>query len=495
MNIPLESPVKIQIHCPQCRGDIAFLEEAHVIRCEFCGSLLLVAGREGVLRYVFPAQIQDVTTAQGRALEHLKSLGRRSLRPLDAFLFYVPFWRMQGSAYRWVFGLKPMKVMVNAGVPPPMERIKVLLTRLLDHTIPGYQGMEMGLSNLGVRSQALVLQVFDREHLEKRESFLPLEVPMEQVQTEAELFSNTFFEAEELVTEVTLQSFVSRSYSVVYFPIWHLEFQHAAGSEALLLDAVGKSVLRVAPDRSNILSKLKAGESRKSFNFHDLRFLPFRCPNCGWTFPFRPLSVLHFCATCRRLWGEKNGEWAEFPYRTTLSPQTEGGKAMLWIPFWRCRAVVASGEDRLETMADLYRIAPPPRVVDLEKENKRLIFFFIPAIKFRNPQLIHTLASRLTFLQPEFSTGPFPDGSHPSTAGGSFPGTDAREMGPVILGSLIPQANRKARTWLKGCQVQLGEPELLYLPFAQKHLFLREPSTGLSFQRNALPEALVFNGA
>ena len=495
MDIPLESPVKIQIHCPQCRGDIAFLEEVHVIRCEFCGSLLFVVGREGVLRYVFPAQIQDVKTANDRALEHLQGMGRRSLRPLEAFLFYAPFWRMQGSVYRWVFALKPMKVEVNAGVPPPMERIKVFLTRLLDHTIPGYKGIEMGLANLGVRSQVLVLHVFDREHLEKRESFLHLEIPLEQVQAEAELFSQRFFEAEELVTEVTLQSFVSKIYAVVYFPIWYLEFQHTSGKEALLLDAVSKNVLNVAPDGPNISSKLKAGESRKSFAFHDLRFLPFRCPNCGWTFPFRPFNILHFCDTCRRLWGEKNGEWAEFPYRTTLSGHTESAGPLLWIPFWRSQAILTSGKERLETMADLYRLAPPLRVVDSNKENKRPIFFFIPAIKFRNPQLVHTLASRLTFLQPEFSTGPFEDGSHPSVVGGSLAAADAREMGTVILGSMMPQANRKARTWLKECQVHLSEPQLLYLPFAKKDLFLRELSTGLSFQHNALLEDPVFNGA
>lgn len=494
MDIPLASPVKIQIHCPQCRGDIAFLEEAHVIRCEFCGSLLLVAGREGVLRYVFPAQIQDFKAAQALAIEHLKILGRRSLRPLEAFLFHAPFWRMQGSVYRWVFGLKPMKVELNAGAPPPLERIKILLTRLLDHTIPGTIDLDLGLSNVGVRSQAFVLRVFDHEYLEKEKLFLPLETTLEQAQGEAERFSSLFFEAQDLVTEFTLNGFVGRSFSVVYFPIWYVACQHEGGSEVLLLDAVGKKVLKVIPDGAGILHKLEGEKSRQPFAFRELRFLPFRCPNCGWTFPFRPFSVYHFCDTCRRLWGEKGGEWAEFPYQTTLSAQTESAGQLLWIPFWRCQTTVASGGERLETMADLYRLAPPPRVINLEKERKRPIFFFIPAIKFRNSQLIHTLASRLTFLQPEFSTGSFQDGSHPSTVGGSLAGTDAREMGAVILGSMIPQANRKARTWLKGCQMQLQEPQLLYLPFAQMDLFLKELSTGLSFQRNALLEDPTPNG-
>lgn len=171
---------------------------------------------------------------------------------------------------------------------------------------------------------------------------------------------------------------MGRSFSVVYFPIWYVACHHEGGNEILLLDAVGKKVLKVIPDGSGILHKLKAEKSRQPFVFRELRFLPFRCPNCGWTFPFRPFCVLHFCDTCRRLWGEKGGEWAEFPYQTTFSAQTESAEQLLWVPFWRCQAIVASGGERLETMADLYRLAPPPRVINLEKELKRPIFFSFP---------------------------------------------------------------------------------------------------------------------
>ena len=75
MGIPSESQVKILIHCPQCGGNIAFLEETHVIRCEFCGSSLLVGGREGVLRYVLSPPTPDLKKAQFLALEHMLSLG------------------------------------------------------------------------------------------------------------------------------------------------------------------------------------------------------------------------------------------------------------------------------------------------------------------------------------------------------------------------------------------------------------------------------------
>jgi hypothetical protein len=485
-----ESHVRISIHCPQCGGIIEFLEEAHVIRCEFCGSSLRVAGREGVLRYVASAQIQTPQEALARAL-HALDTGRIVPRISEDFLFYAPFWRMRGSVYRWVFGLKPMKVENKAWAQPPMERFKVLLTRVLDHTLPGFTGPDLGLSTLGLRAQSFHLRPFEREDLEKRESFLPLEVSLEQIQAEAEHSANLFFEAEEMITEVILHRLVGRSFSVIYYPLWYLVFQIGSESRSLLVDAVGGKIVRSMPSQSPILDKLRGTGSRKSFEFSEIRFLPFRCPNCGWSFPFRPLSGLHFCASCRRLFRDRDGEWAEIGYAVVtppgnLSPQKFD--ELLWVPFWRCRTVLESKGERVDTMASLYQLAPPLKRTDQASEARRPIYFYVPAARFRSPQIFQTLASRLTYIQPEISPASFPEGSHPVTAGGSLPADEAQEMGPVILGALIPQASRKARAWLQGCRIELEDPQILYFPFARADILWKELSTGVAFQRNAFQE-------
>ena len=489
MTKPAESQVKILIHCPQCGGNIAFLEETHVIRCEFCGSSLLVGGREGVLRYVLSPQISDPQKAQLRAMEYMLKMGKHSPRAGETFLFYAPFWRFQGIVYRWVFGLKPIKVEIEAGVPPPMDRLKVLLTRLMDHTIPGLTGLEIGLSSLGVRPQALQLEPFSREHVEQRESFLPLEVPLETAQEEAGRFADLFFQSEELIPEVILQRVVGIHFSIIYFPLWYVECRDEKSQEVVLIDAVGRSAVQAVRDGSQILSRLKGNESRKSFEFSQLRFLPFRCPNCGWEFPFRPLSILHFCPTCRHLFREKNGDWVGVEYGVSTVPGRKS-ENLLWVPFWQCKTVLESSGERLENMAALYRLAPPPRVVNTEKENRRPIYFYIPAVKFRDPHTIHNLGSRLTFVQPEVKVGSFPDGSHPLAAGGSLSDKDVQEMGTVILGSMIPQGNRKARAWIKNCRVELQDPQILYFPFSRVDLFWKEITSGISFQHNALSEDL-----
>jgi DNA-directed RNA polymerase subunit RPC12/RpoP len=490
MDIPADSKVHILIRCPQCGGTLDFLEEAQVIHCNFCGSNLLVAGREGVLRYVLPPRILEAKKAQTLAVDYLQRTGKRSIQTRETFLFYAPFWRIQGIVYRWVFGLKPLKMETEAGVPPPMERFKVLLVRVMDHTIPGYSGLEIGLPSLGVRPQVLRLQPFAKEDVENRQSFLPLEVSLESVQKETERYAEFFFQAENLISEVTLQRMVGVRYSVIYFPLWCVEGLYEGGRQVLILDAVGESPVQGIPDGSMILDKLRGNETRKSFEFSELRFLPFRCPNCGWAFPFYPLSILHFCPTCRHLFRETGGEWTESSYAVVPAPDNRKRENWLWVPFWRFRTILESGEERLENMAELYRLAPPPRVVDPRKEAGRPIFFYLPAVRFRNPQLIHTLGSRLTFFQPELDPGAFEDGSHPLVAGGSLSDKDAQEMGLMILGSLIPQGNRKARVWIRNCRTDLQSPQVIYFPFARKDLFWKEAITGISFQHNALSEDL-----
>ncbi len=484
-----ESQVKIQIHCPQCGGEIDFLDEAQAFRCAFCGSTLLITGRKGVLRYVLRPQIPDRQAAQVRAAEQMRQNGKLPPRRMDAFFFYAPYWRVQATVYRWIFGAKPMKGEVEAGVPR-MDRLKVFLYRILDQTIPGYADLELGLANLGIRTQAAPLRPFGQEHLEMRGSFLPLEVSLDRAEAEAERFAQVFFEEEEVVPEVTLHTVLGRRFSVIYFPIWCVEYEHAAGRDCLLLDGMGGNIIRTLPGPAAILNKLKGGESRKSFDFSAIRFLPFRCPNCGWDFPFYPLSRFHFCPNCRRLYGEDRGEWAESAYSALSLPENRMSGDLLWVPFWRCRTLLESAGERIENMAGLYRLAPPMRVVDARKESRRPVYFYVPAGRFRDPKTAHNLASRLTYAQPDLKTGAFPDGCHPVTGGGSLSAAEAQEMGPVILGALMPQNNRPARAWLKGCRVELRDPQIIYLPFTRADLFWKEITTGISFQRNALSEDL-----
>ena len=358
MLLSQESQAQILINCPQCGGDLGFLEDSREIRCEFCGTSLLVAGREGVLRYALPLLLRNPAEAQAVAREYLLSLGNSSAEPGETFLFYAPFWRLQGQVYRWVFGSKPMKVETEEGVPPPLEKMKTLLTRIMDHTLPGFENLDLGLGSLGIRSQALQLRPFQAGQEGCPEPLLPLGIPLTQAQKEADRLADIFFEAEDLQAEVNLQSFVGKVFSVVYFPVWFVECRLSSGGMTVLVDGLGRKPLRSLPDGSGISAKLKKDETGAGEEFGRLRFIPLKCPNCGWDFSFQPSTSLPFCMSCRRLWRIEETRLVETDYQTVSVPSGRERVDPVWIPFWRCHALLESGGIRLTTMADLYRLAP-----------------------------------------------------------------------------------------------------------------------------------------
>jgi hypothetical protein len=99
----------------------------------------------------------------------------------------------------------------------------------------------------------------------------------------------------------------------------------------------------------------------------------------------------------------------------------------------------------------------------------------------------------LSFLQPDLQPEAFADGSSPAAAGGSLSAKDAADLGAVILGSMVPQSNRKARSWLKNCKIKLQDPRIHYFPFSRADLFWKELNTGIAFQHNAFPGDLPPN--
>ena len=479
----------IHINCPQCGADIDFLEEIHVIKCEYCGSVLLVAGRSDVLRYVIPPRIEKEEILLEKIRSVQADLGRIESLIETVTLFYAPYWRFQGVSYQWMFGTKTVRDRTDdwTGVTY-QEDVKELSSRVLDHTFCGFDGPDIGLSNLGVRSQAMYLEPFNKAHLLNRHAFLPLDLPLDSVKAEAKRASKAFFREVDITPQAILSCFIRSRFSVIYFPIVCVQCKNGDAVEWFLLDGLTGNLLKQTEDASVIRTKLESDKSRKSFKFGEIRFLPFKCPNCGWEFPYRPLSILHFCPVCLHLYREKKGEWIETPYYAAPAPDNHNSDPLLWVPFWRFRAAMTSPVSSIKSMADLYELAPPIRVIDKEAEAKRPIYFYMPAIRFRNPKAAHTLGSRLTFRQPAFTKDLFPEGYRPLTPGGNLTVADAHELGPIILGEMIPPKSRKSRKWMTNCEVKLQKPSIIYFPFIKHRLIWRDPVNGVSFQSNALAE-------
>ena len=152
---------------------------------------------------------------------------------------------------------------------------------------------------------------------------------------------------------------------------------------------------------------------------------------------------------------------------------------MAYLPFWRIKAHVEGL--KVQTMADLARLANLPVVVREEWESTSL-FFWVPAFKVHAPLFLR-LARLLTLQQP----GDFADHEEPLDAPqpASLPVDDACHSITVIIASLIAV---KKRTWplLESVTTRPLHADLVYIPFQEQEGDYFNPSLKVSVPKNSL---------
>src|SRR5207253_9563737 len=97
------------ITCPSCGGELDLMEGVKSFNCKFCGTLLITKGVDGVIKYYVPncfqrnVAIQNAFNWLGHGLSKARGLKAGSKLD-DAFLVYIPYWRVRADVIGWVFG-------------------------------------------------------------------------------------------------------------------------------------------------------------------------------------------------------------------------------------------------------------------------------------------------------------------------------------------------------------------------------------------------------
>jgi len=459
--------------CPQCGAYISFEEESTVLYCQYCGSALHVAGRSGVIRtYVTPREdikgIKKIIRMAGKLAKADKAL------VTDKELFFAPYWRIKAMVFRWVFGRK-----LNG------EILKVLKTKLLDHTFPAYEGLRLGLRSLGVRPAALKLLFFDRSKMSKRGSIMNVATTFDRAVSHGASVSEVGLDETGIRLHLGLTRLVGERYGVIYFPFWMMRLSVGENrSFVLILDAVANKVTRVLTDQQWREMQERTRKQPAKVSFSRVSFIPFKCPNCGWDLPLNRFDIIHLCGTCHRAWMERGGRFKAVPFEAAAPP--EGlNQAPVYLPFWVFHAQIISNGQSLKTTADLYAFSPFYRTQTQEDTNPRPIKFFVPAVAIRNISAANKLATRMTQNQPSFDPLPKDRLQHCRFKGVFLRPEAATDMADVLLCSLTP-SNRKRQDFLKHAHTSTSKLCLVWWPFYEQHLFLRDAICGCGIQKGAL---------
>lgn len=137
-------------------------------------------------------------------------------------------------------------------------------------------------------------------------------------------------------------------------------------------------------------------------------------------------------------------------------------------------------------MKEFFELFPQPRIQDQRKLEKEPICFYVAAFRIRNPVAVDKFASRLILHQPAIPEE-LPTNLREHKAGPAWlPLGEAMEMARMLLFSITPKRSKPIQAAVKEANIQLKRGELLWMPFREKGIFLREVHTDLAIQKNCL---------
>jgi hypothetical protein len=473
--------MQIKVDCPQCGGDIVFEEEIEVVRCHYCGSTNQISGKSGQPRFMFPPRWTE-ETCRHRIPSLLSGKVSWRLKKKGLHLVYAPYWRTIGMVFHWLLGKKEH-------ISPTSGRwwddAKELKTKLVDFSFPAYKKPDLDLVSLGVRTAAIPLQLFHHTRLSGNDIVLPVEVSLQEATKYSSSFLTYGFSDRNFRVEFKVTQLVGEVYSLVYFPFWVLEVIGNDRRGLLIIDGVANRIRKTVWDQDVASFFQEHKPSEVAANFSDLRLIPFVCPVCGWDLPFSPTSKTHVCATCTRAWVENAGRYQEVEYQLVAVPE-KFEHATRYMPFWDLRIQIHTPDGVFKNRSDLRTLLPNLPVARESGNDADSIRFLIPAFKIRSTKALSKLANLFCVNPPSQQLRAKEALEKEKFEGVCLGGEEAEQLAWVVLISMVPRYNRRARKVVKKSKITVELSRLIYYPFYRKGLYFREASSNHPIQRGTV---------
>ncbi len=469
--------MNIAITCPQCGAEVDLAEEDTVFRCLYCGSTLKPTGRNQVQSFfISPRETPDKV---GKALlRALKTKNSKGLQIAEHHLLYAPYWRVNGMLFQWVFGKKYFR---SPGGQKAWENFKKLRATPWFRTFPAFDSSKWGLFSIGLRVQVLKIWPFNKQKMGKDSLLIKQSIPFKEAINQALKSIVHQRSSGSIEVEMAKSELIGERYSLVYFPFYCYTLKDNGRKSLLIVDGLSHKVIKGKLD----IDELKRTSSGDKIPYKPLNFIPFKCPNCGWDLPFTPHAKIHVCRTCGRAWQEKGGDYMPVPYRISLKDKSIKTQ-WKYLAFWRLTGIIKTQDREYRTLKEFYDLFPLPRVLDEEAIKKRNISFYIPAIRIKNVKIVDKFAAQLTSTQPQFKE------IEPNTIEDLnlsdvwLSLKEAKEMAYVLLYSMTKKEHKKTKNAVKKADIHFTNSRLIWLPFMEKGIFLRESQTDFALQKNAL---------
>ncbi len=470
--------LKLIASCPLCQAWLAIEEGAAAATCADCNERYLLARR----RFPFAAVVApliDALEARRQARGFLRSGAHRATQVGDGRWLLLPYWRYRAKTFQWIAGRR--------------------------HSLPGSSADEF--RDLRVQSFDLLIPAstasLSPDDLPPRPGILtayPLTAQVatgaqvEPVTVDSELARN-FALAEVEGRSVPRNtpvvrrrmSFVGEELLLVYLPFFCLDYRFRDEAREVIVDGVLGEVIahrdaspapttRSEPSVDRMPAGAQPETAPESPGGRSTGlFLPRLCPGCSDDLDLEPDVTVHHCTSCGKAW-EVTGE-ALREVKTLVADTKAAGPGSTYLPFWRLEVITRG-------VGPLAGIPPTPASPD---GIDQFLTVYVPAFEARQVERLSHLGVHLTKAHPGYETAApgteILDRRQAAESGLVIPGVtlsreDAARLAWVFVGSLASTDAKTFARLLDTGRVETATSTLLWLPFRQSGLYLREPVSG-----------------
>lgn len=455
-----DSKTKISHHCPFCGGPVLLENEEIIAPCGNCGSMLRLLPPSGTETFMV-----DSALSKREAVFHLERELKRQEMPLikqcgEIFRIYLPFYRAAGRVFDFQKRAEERKNVTEDG-QEYSYRIENHETRIRhkEMSFAAYDSGRFGVESMGVRTHVLELSPLT-PRLTTDRLFLN---PSRDMNYALERYQKTTASMSAYAGEGALKRFskaLCPHISMVYMPVWIVNYTNDRGSMYAIIDCISKRVVRQAEGELP-LEDIQHSQAIEGTVF---KLIAHRCDYCGFDLPRQKNGEMFVCSNCGRLY-KTGGEGYES--QVFNLPRGNFNRNSLF-PFWMFRL---SESDQNHIFS---------KSLNLESRT-----VFVPAFEITNLKRAARLSLSLSRAIDEIDFDKCEESSY------TFQKAvlTARDASGMVLPFLLAGRDDLEHFDLDSLwrlNLEFEETRLIWLPFEEEGYFYRGLLTGQGFEKAAL---------
>jgi len=454
-----QTKTKIAHSCTFCGGPVAMENDEIIAPCNNCGAMLRLMPPQGLETFLIDGRMglrEAIFFLERDLKEQEKSLirGRGEM-----FQVYLPFYYVNGKIFEFRKRNIEHKRCSDDGqeYTYKTEQQESSLKKK-EISLAAFKDLRFGIESLGVRTSTMQL------------------VPLVPSRATDKTFVKTTFDINYALKRYDSTTRNASSYlgdnsskrfsralrphlSVIYFPLWVINFSNDEGVFFAIIDCVAKRVIKIENEELPCDTIDKENVEGQIF-----KMIAHRCDYCGFDLPRQKNGEVFICSNCGKAYKSEGEKYARQIYE--IPREKYRGSSMF--PFWLIHLDQSEGNERIKS------------ALNIESDT-----IYIPAFEITNLKRAARLSLSLSRAIDEYDFDKLEESDYQFIPA-NLTADDAKS---IILPLLMAGRDHLECLDLDSLWtvfMDFSETRMVWLPFIEEGYFYRGQLTGQGFEKAAL---------